>query len=281
MYEKNFREVLRKIFESVVFLIILVINLMPIYWSFITSIKTKRDIFAFPPKLLNFAPSFEHYKTIINDGFFRSILSSIFYCAASMVIGLFLGYLTAYGLQRYNFKFKKAIFILIVSCIPLSIGSAALIIPNYVFMSQIDLTNKWYTLVILFTVYNLPMAIWILKSGVEGVPLEIEEAANIDGCGKSFIIWRIVFPLILPSIASASLFIFIGAWNEFILAAVMVDSPGLKPVQLAIYNYLGFFGQEWGPLTASASLAIIPTLIIFSFLGKMLVSGLTQGSVKG
>jgi ABC-type glycerol-3-phosphate transport system permease component len=281
MYKIRPGKTLSKLFEVVLFLVILLINLVPIYWSFITSIKTKSDIFAFPPKLWNFKPSLEHYQTIISDGYLRSILNSIFYCALVVVIGLFLGYLAAYGLQRYNFKFKKLIFILIVSCVPLSIGSAALIIPNYVFMSQIGLINKWYTLVILFTAYNLPMAIWILKSGVEGVPIEIEEAAKIDGCGKQYIIWRMVFPLMLPSISSASLFLFIGSWNEFILAAIMVDSPGLKPVQLAIYNYLGFFGQEWGPLTASASLAIIPTLIIFTFLGKMLISGLTQGSVKG
>ncbi len=281
MYKGTTGKVLNRGFQVLVFLVILVINLMPIYWSVITSIKTKRDIFAFPPKLWNFKLSFEHYQTIINDGYFRSILNSIFYCVVCVLVGLLLGYMAAYGLQRYRFKYKKLIFNLIVACVPLSIGSAALIIPNYVFMSQLGLINKWYTLVILFTTYNLPMAIWVLKSGVEGVPIEIEESAKIDGCKKAYIIWRMVFPLMKPSIASAAIFIFIGAWNEFILAAVMVDSPKLMPVQVAIYNYLGFFGQEWGPLTASASLAIIPALIIFTFLGKMLVSGLTQGSVKG
>ncbi len=281
MYKRNKAGIMNRIFEYIVFLALLVINVVPIFWSFITSIKSKREIFVYPPKLFNFLPTIEHYQTIIKDGYFRSMANSIIYCLLCVVIGLFLGYLAAYGLQRYHFKLKKLIFTMIVSCVPLSIGSAALLIPNYVFMSEIGLINKWYTLVILFTAYNLPMAIWILKSGVESVPVEIEEAAKIDGCSRRFIIWRIVFPLMLPSIASASLFIFIGAWNEFILAAVMVDSPKLMPVQVAIYNYLGFFGQEWGPLTASASLAIIPSLIIFTFLGKMLISGLTQGSVKG
>lgn len=267
--------------ELLIFFILLFVNLVPIYWAAVTSVKMPREIFSFPPKLFGFDITWEHYRTIIHDGFFKAVLNSIGYCLVCVVVGLIIGYLAAYGLQRYRFRFKKAIFYVIISCVPLSIGSAALLIPNYIFMSQIHMINKWYTLIILFTAYNLPMAVWILKSGVEGVPIEIEESARIDGCGRHYIIWRMVFPLMLPSVASAALFIFIGAWNEFILAAVMIDSPGLMPVQVAIYKYLGFFGQEWGPLTASATMAVIPTLVIFTFLGKMLVSGLTQGSVKG
>lgn len=270
-----------RVAEWSVFAVMLVVNLLPVYWAMVTSFKPKRDIFVYPPKLFGFDLSFEHYKTIIDNGYLRSIVNSLFYCAASVALGLLLGYLCAYALERNRFRLKKPIFFLIVACIPLSIGSAALLIPNYVFMSSLGLTNKWYTLVLLFAAYNLPMAIWILRSGVESVPYEIEEAARIDGCSKPYILFRVVFPLMTPCIASASLFIFIGAWNEFILAAVMMNSPSLMPVQVSIYNYLGFFGQEWGPLTASASLAIIPSLIVFSFLGKLLVSGLTQGSVKG
>jgi ABC-type glycerol-3-phosphate transport system permease component len=218
---------------------------------------------------------------IIADGFLRSVLNSAFYCAVAMVLGVLVGFLAAYGLQRFNFMFKQPIFYSIVACIPLSIGSAALLIPNYVFMSRLGMIDKWYTLAILFTAYNLPMAVWILRSGVAGVPYEIEESAMIDGCSRPRTMFRMVFRLMLPSVASAALFIFIGAWNEFIVAAVMMNSKSLMPVQVAIYNYLGYFGQQWGPLTAAASLAVIPSLIIFTILGRALVSGLTQGAVKG
>lgn len=281
MHRKSAWKIAGRVVEILVFILMLFINILPIYWAVVTSLKQKREIFVYPPKLIGFDVSFEHYRTILSNGYLRTIGNSAFYCLASVLLGLFLGYLCAYALQRNQFKGKKFIFFLIITCIPLSIGSAALLIPNYVFMSGLGLTNKWYTMVLLFTAYNLPMAIWILRSGVESVPLEIEESARIDGCSKPYILARIVFPLMLPCVASASIFIFIGAWNEFILAAVMLSSPSLMPVQVSIYNYLGFFGQEWGPLTASAALAIIPSLLIFSFLGKMLVSGLTQGSVKG
>lgn len=270
-----------KISEKILFLLLVLFNLTPIIWGVLTSIKSKREIFAFPPKLLGFSLSLEHYETIFKSGYLKTILNSGLYCLASIVLGLFLALIAGYGFQRYSFRFKKSLFFLVVSGIPLSIGSSALLIPNYIYMAKLGLTNHWYTLVLLFTAYNLPMAIWIVKGGIEAIPVEIEEAATIDGCPRTYILFRIITSLSRPSMASAALFIFIGAWNEFIVAAVMINSPELRPVQLAIYNYLGFFGQEWGPLTAAASTAIIPKLLMFTILGRMLISGLTQGSVKG
>ena len=267
--------------QGLLFVAVLVISIVPVYWAVLTSLKAPNEIFRFPPALAGFEPTLQHYETILNDGFMDTIWNSMGYSAIAVVLGVLVGFLAAYGMQRFEFRFKRLVFFLVVACIPLSIGSAALLIPNYVFMSQLGLIDKWYTLAILFTAYNLPMAIWICRSGVESVPIEIEESAMIDGCSRGYIMFGIVFRLMLPSVASAALFIFIGAWNEFILAAVMVNSKALMPVQVAIYNYLGFFGQQWGPLTASASLAIVPTLIIFTLLGRMLVSGLTQGAVKG
>jgi ABC-type glycerol-3-phosphate transport system permease component len=267
--------------EGLVFVVLLLVSTVPIYWAVVTSLKEPNEIFRFPPRLGDFTPTTEHYGVIIADGFLRTILNSAIYCGVAMLLGVFVGFLAAYGLQRYDFRFKQVVFYLVVACIPLSIGSAALLIPNYVFMSELGLIDKWYTLAILFTAYNLPMAIWICRSGVESVPIEIEESAMLDGCTRPRIMFRMVFRLMTPSVAAAALFIFIGAWNEFILAAVMMNSKSLMPVQVAIYNYLGFFGQQWGPLTASASLAIIPSLLIFTVLGRMLVSGLTQGAVKG
>lgn len=267
--------------EGAVFVVMLVVSVAPIFWAALTSFKQANEIFRYPPTITGFDPTTEHYRVIVADGFLRAVLNSAFYCAVAMLLGVFVGFLAAYGLQRYDFLFKRTIFYAIVACIPLSIGSAALLIPNYVFMSELGMIDKWYTLAILFTAYNLPMAVWICRSGVASVPYEVEESAMIDGCSRPRIMFGMVFRLMLPSVASAALFIFIGAWNEFIVAAVMMNSKALMPVQVAIYNYLGYFGQQWGPLTAAASLAVIPSLIIFTILGRALVSGLTQGAVKG
>ena len=165
--------------------------------------------------------------------------------------------------------------------IPLSTGSSVLLIPNYLMMMKLHLTNHWYTLPLLYTAYNLPLVIWMLISGVRGLPYEIEEAARIDGCSQFYIITRIIPPVLRPSFAAAALFAFIGAWNEYVVSSVMVNSQELYPIQVSIYNYIGFFGQEWGPLTAAATLAVIPIMLVFTYLGKFLVSGLTAGAVKG
>ncbi len=269
------------VLEVILLLVMLVINSTPILWGLITSLKTRREILVYPPKFFNFTPSLEHYFTVFRNGLDTGMYNSLMYSTLTIVLGLVLGVLAAYGFERCNFPFKKLLFYIVIAGIPLSVGSAAMLIPNYLYMMKLGLTNKWYTLVLLYTAYNLPMAIWILKGGVESVPLEIEDAALIDGCSRAYIITRLIPRLILPSIASSALFLFIGAWNEFITAAVMIDSPELRSIQLVIYYFSGFFGTDWGALMASAMIAVLPILVVFSFLGKLMVSGLTQGAVKG
>lgn len=208
-------------------------------------------------------------------------MNSIFYSAIAIIVGIILGYLAAYGFERRNFFSKRLWFYVVVIGIPLSTGSSVLLIPNYIFMMKLGLTNHWYTLPLIYTAYNLPLCIWLLISGIRALPIEIEEAARIDGCSQFYIITRLIPPMIKPSFAAASLFIFIGSWNEYITSSVMINGDKLKNIQMAIYDYLGYFGQEWGPLTASATVAIIPILLVFTFLGRQLVTGLTAGAVKG
>ena len=267
--------------EIVLLLIMLVVNSTPILWGLVTSLKTRREILVYPPKFFNFTPSLEHYFNVFRNGLDIGMRNSLLYSACTIALGLVLGLLAAYGFERYHFPFKKILFYIVIAGIPLSIGSAAMLIPNYLYMMELGLTNKWYTLILLYTAYNLPMAIWIMKGGIEAIPLEIEDAALIDGCSRAYIIGRLIPRLILPSIASSALFLFIGAWNEFITAAVMIDSPELRSIQLVIYYFRGFFGTDWGALMASAMIAVLPILGVFSFLGKLMVSGLTQGAVKG
>jgi ABC-type glycerol-3-phosphate transport system permease component len=266
--------------EGLILIPIALINLLPVYWGLVTSLKSARDISSYPPQFIVFDVVWTHYRQILNSGYLQSLYNSILYAGLSIVAGVIIGYLAGYGFQRSRFRFRKILFYIVIAGIPLSVGSSALLIPNYLYLMRAGLTNRWFTLIILYTAYNLPMAIWILRGGVAAVPLEIEEAAEIDGCSRFHIIAGMVPKMMLPSIASSALFIFIGAWNEFIAAAVMIDKPGLRSIQLSIYYYQGFYGREWGPLTAAAVVAIVPILIVFSFLGKLMVSGMTAGAVK-
>lgn len=278
---KTAKKGITRVIEVLVLLILAVVSLTPIYWGVVTSLKKVNEINAYPPKIWGFEVTLTHYQRILSSGYFRCIMNSIFYSVMAIVTGVVVGYLAAYGFSRRRFFSRNFWFYIVVIGIPLSTGSSVLLIPNYLMMMKLHLTNHWYTMPLLYTAYNLPLCIWLLIAGIKAVPLEIEEAAAIDGCSQFYIITRLLPPMIKPSVAAASLFIFIGSWNEYITTSVMVNGDRFKNIQMAIYDYLGYFGQEWGPLTAAATIAIIPILLVFTFLGKQLVSGLTAGAVKG
>ena len=270
-----------KFVSCIMLLLLIFATVLPIFWCIITSLKTPQDISAYPPKVFNFTVTWDNYIQVFSQGFLKSAWNSVVYSGLTILACLVLGYLAAYGFERRRFPLKTLLFYIVVIGIPLSTGSSVLLIPNYLMMMKLHLTNSWYTLPLLYTAYNLPLVIWMLISGIRGLPYEIEEAARIDGCSQAYIITRLIPPMIRPSFAAAALFAFFGAWNEFITASVMVNGYELKTIQMAIYDYIGFFGQQWGPLCAAATLAIIPILLVFTFLGKQLVSGLTAGAVKG
>lgn len=263
------------------FLALTVLSLAPLLWGALTSLKSPQDLLAYPPRIAGLELTLQHYQRLVDSGFLRALRVSAYYAAATVILGLALGSVAAYGFDRYRFRAKGFLFLLVVSSIPLSIGAAALVIPNYLFLTSLHLTNKWYTLPLIYTAYNLPMAIWIIKGSMEGIPKELDEAALLDGATPLGVLWRIIIPLSRPALGAAGMFLFIGAWNNFVSSAVMVDSTSLRPVQVAIYQYIGFFGREWGPLTASAIVATVPVIVVFAFLGRFLVSGLSQGAVKG
>jgi multiple sugar transport system permease protein len=266
--------------QALVFACLLAVNLAPVVWGALTSIKPVKDILAYPPRFFGFAPSLEHYQRIMEAGFLQSMWTSVFNSLACIILCVSLATLAAFGFDRYRFRLRKAAFFMVVLGIPLAIGSSAMLIPNYLYMTKLGITNGRFTLVLIYTAYNLPMSIWIMKGIFESIPKAIDESARLEGCGDLYILFKLLVPLARPAMAAAALFIFIGSWNEFIVATVMVSKLSLRPIQMAIYNFMGYFGLEWGPLSAAATLAIVPILAVFTGLGKMLIAGLTAGSVK-
>jgi len=267
--------------QIIILLFMSFIVLTPIIWGILTSFKTESEIAKYPPKFLRFTWTLDHYKAVFDGGIIRSLLITVAYCMTTVIIDLFAGNMAAYVMSRHNFRGKKILFYTILAGIPLSSGSVALVIADYVYFSRLGMINKWYTLALIYAVYHLPMTIWALRGGMDNIPKEIEEAAEIDGCSRPYIILVLIPRLNKPAMASASILSLIGVWNEFIVASVIINSPSLKPIQQTIYGFMGFFGLEWGPLCAASSLSIVLLLVVFTVLGKQLVSGLTQGSVKG
>ena len=281
MRSKNFAKYALLVFGVFILIVVLIVNLIPFFWGAITSLKTARELMVFPPKFIGFTASIEHYITVLKGTFSTAAFNSIIYSLISVFVGVIAAMMSGYALTRCKFAAKKPLFYIIICGIPLSMGSAAMVVPNYMLFSFLGMNNTFLTLPLIYIAYNIPMAVWIMVGGMQGVPYAIEEAAQIDGASKRYIIFSLVPSICKPTLACAALMIFIGAWNEYTVSSVLVNSQDLYPIQVSIYNYIGYFGREWGPLTAAATLAVIPVLIVFSFLGKMLISGLTAGAVKG
>lgn len=256
-------------------------NLVPLFWGILASFKPVHQLVTYPPTLFDFDATLQHYETVVESSFMLGVRNSAFYSIGSMAIALSAGALAAYGFDRFEFRGKGALFLLIVACIPLAIGSAALLVPKFLYFTTLGMANKWYTLPLIYGVHSLPIAIWTIKGSMEGVPRELDEAAYIDGASTWQVLWQVVLPLCKPAVGAAAMLVFIHAWNEFLAGSVMVDARELKPIQPLLYQYIGFFGREWGPLTAAATIAVMPIFFIYALFGRLLVSGLTHGATKG
>lgn len=261
--------------------LLVVVNLVPLFWGVLTSIKPESAILSMPPQIIGFAPTLAHYERVFASGFVQAVTISLYYSIGAVVLALAFALPAAYAFDRFDFPGRQALFLLVVACIPLSLGAAALLIPNYVYFVRLGLVNTPFALPLIYAAHQLPMAIWVVKGTIEGIPRELDEAAVIDGASRFAILRHVMLPLSRPALGAAGTLAFVGAWNEFVAGSVMVDAAWLKPVQPLIYSFIGFFGREWGPLTAAAALAIVPILVVFALLGRLIVSGLTRGAVKG
>lgn len=261
--------------------VVALINIAPVLWGVATSVRPAEEIFAFPPSLLLGGLTGEHYTQVAAGSFGRNLANSLIYSGVATLAAVLLGSLAAYAFDRFRFPLRRPLFGVIVACIPLSMGAAVLVIPNYLYFAALGLLDTPVILPLLYLGYNLPMAVWIIKGAMEGIPTELDEAAKLDGASRLRTFAAVVLPLCRPSLGAASIFVFIGAWNEFVAGSVMVNSSELRPVQVAVYQFISAFGRQWGPLTASAVLALLPILVLVVFFGRYLVAGLMRGAVKG
>lgn len=261
--------------------IIAVVNLLPVLWGMATSLKPVQEILSPQPKLWGFSATTQHYETVIFGSFGTAFMTSLGYGIAATCLAVILASMTAYALDRLRFRLRQLVFYVIVACVPLSMGAAILVVPTYIYFTALGVSNQWYTLPVIYLALNLPLATWVMKGAIEGVPTELDQAGKIDGLSNMGILVRVIIPLCRPGLFAAGMLVFIGAWSEFLAGSVLVQSPSLRPVQVAIYSYITAFGRAWGPLTAAAILAVVPILVLLFALGRHLVSGLMSGSVKG
>ena len=255
-----------------------IISLFPIYIMITTSFKLRTDAFSIPPKWL-FIPTLKNYAHVLfSQNFFTYFVNSLIVALVSTVFSVMLGALAAYALARFKFMGKGVV---VMSTLLLRmVAPVILVIPIFILWNKIGLVNSRMGLIVTYIALNLPFNIWVLRTFISEVPIELEEAALIDGCGEGTIFFKIILPLIAPGLAVASIFTFRIAWNEFILSLVLTNRF-TRTLPVAVSLYLTDHGIEWGQITAIATIIAIPAFIFTFTAAKSLIMGLTAGAVKG
>jgi multiple sugar transport system permease protein len=257
----------------------LVFFLGPFFWIITTSLKGNQDFFAFPPVWLPQEPSLTHYVALFTRASgLRYFMNSLVISSLSMVAALVVSLPTAYAIARWRFGGGGlSTLLLVLRMLP----AIALIIPVYIMYKALGMTNSYLGLVIVYTVLYIPFAVWLLVGFLRDFPVEIEEAALIDGCSRLRALVSVVVPIIAPGLAVVALFAFIATWNEFLFAVVLTGIE-TKTMMVLVTTYTsGGTDMFYGEASASVVLGVLPAFAVAMLLQRYLVKGLALGGTKG
>ena len=253
----------------------------PLIWMVLTSIKPQSELFHIPPSILPQSVTFEHYRQLLEETpFLKYFANSVLLACSTTVLVVAVGTLGAFSLVRFRYPGRDRMALLVLATYLLP--SVVLIIPLYLLMVWIGVANSLFSLVIAYTTFSLPYALWLLRSFMAGIPADLESAALVDGASRLGAFVDVILPQALPGIISTTLFTFILAWNEYLYALVLVNTDEARPLTTGVMNMLvTSFNIEWSLLMAAAVLMSLPLIVIFAFLQSYLTRGFGAGGVKG
>ncbi|RZU01957.1 carbohydrate ABC transporter membrane protein 2 (CUT1 family) [Kribbella rubisoli] len=253
----------------------------PLLWLISSSLKSPREFASVTPSILPKHVDFSNYTDALNEqGLVRGLGNSLQISVYSTILVLIVALPVSYALARFRSRLRPLTngWILVSQVFPVIL----IVIPLFMILRPLHLTNTIPGVVIVYMVWSLPFALWMLQGYVAAVPRELEEAASVDGASRLRTIVSIVMPLLRPGLIATAMFTFISAWNEFFFALVLLQDPQLKTLPLVLARFVGAEGQvQFGPLAAASVLATVPSLVFFAFLQRRLTSGLLSGAVKG
>ncbi|HVL57275.1 MAG TPA: carbohydrate ABC transporter permease [Burkholderiaceae bacterium] len=259
--------------------LLLAVWTFPILWGLLTSFKTERDVLAYPPVFF-FEPTLQNYRDVLfgRASIVPNLWSSLVVSTSATLLTMLFAIPAAYAMARLKFRNKRAtgFYVLATQMLP----PVGLIIPYYLVLQRIGMLDTYSGLTAIYLTFSLPFAIWLMVTYFEDIPFEMEEAALLDRAGRLRTLWYVILPQVRGGIAVTTIFVFLNAWNEFLFAVVLAGA-NVRPVTVAMFNFISLEQTQWARLAAAAMLAMAPVILIGLAAQRHIVKGLTIGAVKG
>jgi N,N'-diacetylchitobiose transport system permease protein len=274
------RRVASRIGINAVALLVFAVMVFPVYWMVATSFKEGQNILSDTPQFFPTPATLSNFEDAISRPYFWDVVkNSLIIVSAVVAFSLVVAFLAALALAKFRFYGRGAFIVLIlgVQMVPLN----ALIIPLYIQLSRAGLTNQLSGVIITYLTFVLPFTVWTLRGFMLGIPRELEEAAMVDGSTRLGAFFRILLPLVAPGLVATSIFAFIQAWNEFLIAYVFLNDAEKQTLTVWLAGFTTSRGTDWGPLMAGATLTALPVVVFFLLIHRKIAFGLTAGAVRG
>ena len=255
------------------------IVLFPFYWLVASAMKSNQELMQIPPAWYPANPTLDNFIRLFYGAFSTWFRNSTIVAIATTLIGLFVSALAAYSFSRFPFAGSRSLsmLFLFIQLFPV----AVIVIPLFIMWTNFGLTNTYWSLIITYLVFGLPISTWLLIGFFNAVPIELEEAAMIDGTSRLGALIRVTLPLSLPGLAATAIYVFLLSWNEYFFALTFTNKAELRTIPLGLTSFFAENSVDWGGLMAASTLASLPVIILFGILSRYFIQGLTSGAVKG
>jgi ABC-type glycerol-3-phosphate transport system permease component len=261
-------------------LLLVFVCLFPFAWMGLSSIKTLSELYTVPPHWWPDAPTLGNYaKVLFESNIPRYFVNSLVISLGATGLALMLAIFASYGFARFEFRGKAfwQAFVLVGQLLP----TAAIIVPLFITLRVLGLVNTYWGLILVYMIITLPLSVWMLTSYFKAIPVELEEAAIIDGASRLGVLFRITLPLSIPGVVAVLVYAFVTTWNEFIFALCFATDSSVKTLPIGLAEFSTEFNTDWGAVMAASMVMTLPIALLFLTMQKLFIGGLTAGATKG